>query len=41
MDAVSIDEQSRDGLLKATLTASRLLKNALTSQELLTDREQL
>jgi DNA-binding YbaB/EbfC family protein len=41
MDAVLIDEQSSDGLLKVSVTASRLVKNVYISPELLTDKEQL
>jgi DNA-binding YbaB/EbfC family protein len=41
MDAVLIDEQSSDGLLKVSVTASRLVKNVCISPELFTDKEQL
>lgn len=41
LDFVLIDEQSRDGLLKVTLTANRTIKSIEINQELLEDREQL
>jgi DNA-binding YbaB/EbfC family protein len=41
MDTVLIDEQSSDGLLKVTLTASRKIKNIDIAKELLEDQEQL
>ncbi|WP_213523268.1 YbaB/EbfC family nucleoid-associated protein [Nonlabens sp.] len=41
MDAVLIDEQSSDGLLKVTVTASRKIKNINIAKELLEDKEQL
>lgn len=41
LDFVLIDEQSRDGLLKVTLTANRTIKSIEISQELLEDKEQL
>ncbi|WP_438969063.1 YbaB/EbfC family nucleoid-associated protein [Nonlabens sp.] len=41
MDTVLIDEQSSDGLLKVTVTASRTIKNIAVADELLEDKEQL
>lgn len=41
LDFVLIDEQSRDGLLKVTLTANRTIKSIEINQELLEDKEQL
>ena len=41
LDHVLIDEQSRDGLLKVTLTANRTIKSIEINQELLEDKEQL
>lgn len=41
LDHVLIDEQSRDGLLKVTLTANRTIKSIEIDQELLEDKEQL
>jgi DNA-binding YbaB/EbfC family protein len=41
MDTVLIDEQSGDGLLKITVTASRNIKNITVADELLEDKEQL
>jgi DNA-binding YbaB/EbfC family protein len=41
MDTVLIDEQSSDGLLKVTVTASRNIKNIAVADELLEDKEQL
>lgn len=41
MDTVLIDEQSNDGLLKVTVTASRTIKNIAVADELLEDKEQL
>lgn len=41
LDHVLIDEQSRDGLLKVTLTANRSIKSIEIDQELLEDKEQL
>lgn len=41
MDTVLIDEQSSDGLLKVTVTASRTIKNIIVADELLEDKEQL
>jgi DNA-binding YbaB/EbfC family protein len=41
MDTVLIDEQSSDGLLKVTVTASRKIKNIAIAKELLEDKEQL
>ena len=41
LDFVLIDEQSRDGLLKVTLTANRTIKSIEINPELLEDKEQL
>ncbi|QJP35122.1 YbaB/EbfC family nucleoid-associated protein [Nonlabens sp. Ci31] len=41
MDTVLIDEQSSDGLLRVTVTASRKIKNIALAKELLEDKEQL
>ncbi|AGC78626.1 hypothetical protein LX97_02611 [Nonlabens dokdonensis] len=41
MDTVLIDEQSNDGLLKVTVTASRTIKNIVVADELLEDKDQL
>jgi DNA-binding YbaB/EbfC family protein len=41
MDTVLIDEESRDALLKVTVTASREIKKIDLSDELLEDKEQL
>jgi len=41
LKTVLIDEQSADGLLKVTLTASRDIKNISIADELLEDKEQL
>ncbi|MEO9953892.1 YbaB/EbfC family nucleoid-associated protein [Nonlabens sp.] len=41
METVLIDEQSSDGLLKVTVTASRQIKNVTVDPELLEDKEQL
>ena len=41
LDFVLIDEQSRDGLLKVTLTANRTIKSIEINPELLADKEQL
>jgi DNA-binding YbaB/EbfC family protein len=41
MDTILIDEQSSDGLLKVTVTASRKIKNIAIAKELLEDKEQL
>lgn len=41
LDSVLIDEQSTDGLLKVTLTASRKIKSFTIADELLEDKEQL
>lgn len=41
LDTVLIDQQSRDGLLKVTLTANRTIKSIEIDQELLQDKEQL
>ncbi len=41
LKTVLIDEQSSDGLLKVTITASREIKNISIADELLEDKEQL
>ena len=41
LKTVLIDEQSSDGLLKVTITATREIKNIDVAQELLEDKEQL
>lgn len=41
MNTVLIDEQSSDGLLKVTVTASREIKNISVAPELMEDKEQL
>ncbi|HEU4497409.1 MAG TPA: YbaB/EbfC family nucleoid-associated protein [Flavobacterium sp.] len=41
LDAVLIDEQSSDGLLKVTLTANRAVKSVEIDDSLLEDKEQL
>jgi len=41
METVLIDEQSSDGLLKVTVTASRQIKNITVDTELMEDKEQL
>ena len=41
LKSVLIDEQSQDGLLKVTISASREIKNIEVSEELLEDKEQL
>ncbi|ESU20392.1 YbaB/EbfC family DNA-binding protein [Flavobacterium enshiense DK69] len=41
LDTVLIDEQSNDGLLKATLTANRKVKSITIDDSLLEDKEQL
>ncbi len=41
LKTVLIDEQSQDGLLKITITATREVKNISVADELLEDREQL
>jgi len=41
LKTVLIDEQSTDGLLKVTLTATRDIKNISIADELLEDKEQL
>lgn len=41
LDTVLIDEASRDGLLKITLTANREIKSIEFAEELLEDKEQL
>ncbi len=41
LKTVLIDEQSADGLLKVTLTATREIKNISIADELLEDKEQL
>lgn len=41
LKTVMIDEQSQDGLLKVTITATRDIKNISIADELLEDKEQL
>jgi len=41
LKTVLIDEQSADGLLKVTITATRDIKNISIADELLEDKEQL
>ena len=41
LDTVLVDTESRDGLLKVTLTANRTLKNIEIDDSLLEDKEQL
>ena len=41
METILIDEQSTDGLLKVTITASRNIKAITIADELLEDKEQL
>jgi len=41
LNTVLVDEQSRDGLLKVTLTANRTLKTITIDDSLLEDKEQL
>jgi DNA-binding YbaB/EbfC family protein len=41
LDAVLIDEQSNDGLLKVTITANRTVKAVSVDNTLLEDKEQL
>ena len=41
LKTVLIDEQSSDGLLKVTITATRDIKNISIADELLEDKEQL
>jgi DNA-binding YbaB/EbfC family protein len=41
LDTVLLDENSRDGLLKVTLTANRELKSISIDEKLLEDKEQL
>ena len=41
LKTVLLDEQSSDGLLKVTITASREIKNIDIADELLEDKEQL
>ncbi len=41
LKSVLIDEQSADGLLKVTISASRKIKNIELADELLEDKEQL
>lgn len=41
LDNVLIDQQSNDGLLKATVTANRTIKHLEIHEELLQDKEQL
>ena len=41
METILIDEQSTDGLLKVTITASRNIKSITIADALLEDKEQL
>lgn len=41
LKSVLIDEQSSDGLLKVTITATREIKNISVADELMEDKEQL
>ena len=41
LKTVLIDEQSADGLLKITITATREIKNVSIADELMDDKEQL
>lgn len=41
LDTVLVDEQSKDGLLKVTLTANRKIKSITVDETLLEDKEQL
>tara|TARA_R100000935_G_C2837703_1_gene169092 strand:+ start:1200 stop:1523 length:324 start_codon:yes stop_codon:yes gene_type:complete len=41
LKTVLIDEQSSDGLLKVTITATREIRNITIADELLEDKEQL
>ncbi|MFZ0489501.1 MAG: YbaB/EbfC family nucleoid-associated protein [Salegentibacter sp.] len=41
LKSVFIDEESSDGLLKVTISASREIKNISVADELLEDKEQL
>ncbi len=41
LDSVLVDEQSNDGLFKATMTANRTLKSIEVDESLLADKEQL
>lgn len=41
LKTVLVDEQSQDGLLKVTITATREIKNISIADELLEDKEQL
>jgi len=41
LDTVMVDEQSRDGLLKVTLTANREIKSIAIDDSLFDDKEQL
>jgi len=41
LKTVLIDEQSADGLLKITITATREIRNVSISDELMEDKEQL
>lgn len=41
LDSVLIDEQSKDGLLKVTLTANQKVKSIIIDDSLLEDKEQL
>jgi len=41
LDSVFIDEASADGLLKATVTANRVIKELVIDEALMNDKEQL
>jgi len=41
LNTVLVDEQSNDGLLKVTLTATRTIKSVIIDDSLLEDKEQL
>jgi|SRR5690606_22226295 len=41
LDTVLIDENSRDGLVKVTITANRKIQSITIENELLNDKEQL
>jgi DNA-binding YbaB/EbfC family protein len=41
LNYVTVDENSKDGLLKITMTANRSLKSITIADELLLDKEQL
>ncbi|MDM1396024.1 YbaB/EbfC family nucleoid-associated protein [Myroides odoratimimus] len=41
LDTVLVDDQSKDGLLKVTMTANRTIRSLSISDELMEDKEQL